>query len=205
MDDLMGDFVAETLENLETLSGEVIAWEANPSDRDRLDAFFRFFHTVKGSCGFLNLPRIERLAHRAEDALAEIRTGERVADPRTISAVLAVMDRVGDITRAFADSLPVPAEAEDDALLDSLDVPSPAPAPAPVAETIANERADVADLLIEDAAQPAVPVGQRERAPRTIRISLSLIDQLMNAVSDMVLARNELSRKLRDNNVDPDV
>ncbi len=196
MDDLLSDFVAETLENLETLSGEVIAWETDPSDRDRLDAFFRFFHTVKGSCGFLNLPRVEKLAHCAEDVLAAIRAGDRHPDPATISAVLAVMDRIGDIATALGDNGLVPAEIGDDALLDSLIAVPVEIAPAK-SEDIIGE--------IEDPATTAAPSAQRERAPRTIRISLSLIDQLMNAVSDMVLARNELSRKLRDHNVDPDV
>jgi two-component system, chemotaxis family, sensor kinase CheA len=93
MDEILGEFIAETLESLETLSGEVVAWEADPTDQSRLDAFFRFFHTVKGSCGFLNLPRFERLAHAAEDVLATIRRGHRGADPETVSAVLAIMDR----------------------------------------------------------------------------------------------------------------
>ncbi|HEX7820212.1 MAG TPA: chemotaxis protein CheW [Sphingobium sp.] len=196
MDDLLSDFVAETLENLDTLSGEVVAWETDPSDRERLDAFFRFFHTVKGSCGFLNLPRVEKLAHNAEDVLAAIRTGDRHPDPATITAVLAVMDRIGDIARALGDNTPVPAEMEDDALLDSLIA-------APVEITAAKPEEIVCE--VEDSIASAIPSAPRERAPRTIRISLSLIDQLMNAVSDMVLARNELSRKLRDNNVDPDV
>ena len=54
MDDLLQEFVAETRETLEALSGEIVAWEAAPADRARLDAIFRFVHTVKGSCGFLD-------------------------------------------------------------------------------------------------------------------------------------------------------
>lgn len=194
MDDLIGDFVAETLECLEALSSEVVAWENDPTDRERLDAFFRFFHTVKGSCGFLNLPRVEKLAHSAEDVLAAIRTGDRIPDPATVSAVLAVMDHIADITKALGDGEPGPAENEDDALLDSLlGIADAVDAPAPVIESI------------EAPTEARAATAPRERGPRTVRISLSLIDQLMNAVSDMVLARNELSRKLRDNNVDPDV
>ena len=51
MDDLLQEFIAETRETLEALSGEIVAWESDPSDRHRLDAIFRFVHTVKGSCG----------------------------------------------------------------------------------------------------------------------------------------------------------
>ena len=82
MDDLLQEFIAETRETLEALSGEIVAWEADPADRARLDAIFRFVHTVKGSCGFLDLPRLARLSHAAEDVLAAVRDGERAPDTR---------------------------------------------------------------------------------------------------------------------------
>ena len=80
MDDLIADFVAECREMLEALGGEIVAWEAQPDDRARLDIIFRFVHTVKGNCGFFEFPRLEALSHAAEDALAEVRAGRRVAE-----------------------------------------------------------------------------------------------------------------------------
>lgn len=101
MDDLLQEFIAETRETLEALSGEIVAWEANPSDRARLDAIFRFVHTVKGSCGFLDLPRLARLSHAAEDVLAAVRAGERTPDRALVNAVLAVVDRIGELVEAI--------------------------------------------------------------------------------------------------------
>jgi two-component system, chemotaxis family, sensor kinase CheA len=193
MDELLQEFISETQETLEALAGEVIAWEADPSDRDRLDAIFRFFHTVKGSCGFLNLPRFERLSHAAEDVLADIRAGERQANPATVSAVLGLMDRIGELTEAVAMGAALPNE-NDDYLIAALNAPAESPAggdghaPAVTAAPVAVAR------------QGGVHAG-----PRTIRLPLSLIDQLMNGVSDMVLARNELSRKLRERSADPEL
>ena len=77
MDDLIADFVAECREMLEALGGEIVAWEANPDDRPRLDSIFRFVHTVKGNCGFFDFPRLEALSHAAEDALADCRSGRQ--------------------------------------------------------------------------------------------------------------------------------
>lgn len=74
MDDLLADFIEETRELLEASEGEIIAWEADPGDRARLDTIFRFVHTVKGNCGFFDLPRLEQLSHAAEDALSKVRT-----------------------------------------------------------------------------------------------------------------------------------
>src|SRR5213075_2997462 len=55
-------------------------------------------------------------------------------------------------------------------------------------------------------AESAVPLtaaladgqGKASAAPRTIRLSVELLDRVMSTVSDMVLARNELARRLRE-------
>jgi two-component system chemotaxis sensor kinase CheA len=191
MDELLQEFISETQETLEALAGEVVVWEADPSDRDRLDAIFRFFHTVKGSCGFLNLPRFERLSHAAEDVLSEIRAGNRAPDPATVSAVLGIMDRIAELAEAVAIGAALPQE-NDDYLIAALTVKEEAPA--------------AASEQVEIAAPVAVARSAGgQSAPRTIRLPLSLIDQLMNGVSDMVLARNELSRKLRERTGDPEL
>ena len=86
---------------LEALGGEIVAWEANPDDRARLDSIFRFVHTVKGNCGFFDFPRLEALSHAAEDALADCRAGRRAPDAALVSAVLAVIDRIGEMIAAI--------------------------------------------------------------------------------------------------------
>jgi two-component system chemotaxis sensor kinase CheA len=101
MDELLQEFIAETRETLEALAGEVVAWEADPADRARLDAIFRFVHTVKGSCGFLDLPRLARLSHAAEDVLAAVRDGKRKPDTQLVNAVLAIVDRIGELVEAI--------------------------------------------------------------------------------------------------------
>ena len=89
MDELLGEFIAETRETLEPLASEIVAWEIAPDDRAQARfSIFRFVHTVKGSCGFLDLPRLERLSHAAEGALAEVREGTRRPDKKLVTGVL---------------------------------------------------------------------------------------------------------------------
>ncbi|MFW9792602.1 Hpt domain-containing protein, partial [Brucella melitensis] len=57
---------------------------------------------MKGSSGFLDLPRIGALAHAAETALGSVRDGSRQADPALVSAVLAVIDRISQISADIA-------------------------------------------------------------------------------------------------------
>src|SRR6059058_2031024 len=178
MDDLIADFVAECREMLEALGGEIVAWEAQPDDRARLDSIFRFVHTVKGNCGFFEFPRLEALSHAAEDALADVRAGRRHPDGALVSAVLAIIDRIGEMVAAIEAGEEMPA-GDDSALISAL-APGAEGAAAPLATTITEGQ------------------GRLSAAPRTIRLSVELLDRVMSTVSDMVLARNELARRLRE-------
>ena len=176
MDDLIADFVAECREMLEALGGEIVAWEAQPDDRARLDSIFRFVHTVKGNCGFFEFPRLEALSHAAEDALADCRAGRRTPDGQLVSAVLAVIDRIGEMVAAIEAGEDFPA-GDDSSLIHALE-PGAEGITAPTTVALAD--------------------GKAAAAPRTIRLSVELLDRVMSGVSDMVLARNELARRLRE-------
>src|SRR5689334_9142765 len=178
MDDLIADFVAECREMLEALGGEIVAWEAQPDDRARLDSIFRFVHTVKGNCGFFEFPRLEALSHAAEDALADVRAGRRHPDAALVSAVLAVIDRIAEMIAAIEAGEEMPG-GDDSSLIGAL---------APGAEGVAAP-------AVTPAADGTIKASA---APRTIRLSVELLDRVMSTVSDMVLARNELARRLRE-------
>ena len=180
MDDLIADFVAECREMLDALGGEIVAWEAQPDDRARLDSIFRFVHTVKGNCGFFEFPRLEALSHAAEDALADVRAGRRIPDGPLVSAVLAVIDRIGEMVAAIEAGEEF-AGGNDNLLIEALEPGAEGP-------------------LV--AASVAVADGKVAAAPRTIRLSVELLDRVMSGVSDMVLARNELARRLRETDSD---
>src|SRR3954466_3134 len=182
MDDLIADFIAECREMLEALGGEIVAWEVQPNDRARLDSIFRFVHTVKGNCGFFEFPRLPALSPAAGEALADVRGGRRHPDGALVSAVLAIIDRIGEMIAAIEAGEEMPA-GDDSALISSLE-PGAEGAAAPLVTTAA------------DAATRA------SAAPRTIRLSVELLDRVMSTVSDMVLARNELARRLRESATD---
>jgi len=179
MDELINDFLAETRDMLQALSGAIVAWEAEPGDRERLDEIFRFVHTVKGNCGFFDLPRLQHLSHAAEDALAEVRSGKRVPGARLVSAVLAVIDRIGELVQALETGEALASE-DDEQLIVDLHESEAAPA---VSE--------------QEVVSPAFTDANR-KGMRSIRLSVDLLDRMMSGVSDAVLARNELARRLRD-------
>ena len=97
MDDLISEFITETSESLSVLDLELVKLEQNPNDREILGNIFRLVHTVKGTCGFLGLPRLESVAHAGENVLGKIRDGELEVTPLAISLVLQALDCIKSI------------------------------------------------------------------------------------------------------------
>ena len=94
MDDLLSEFLTETSESLSTLDVELVKLEQNPNDPDILSNIFRLVHTIKGTCGFLGLPRLEAVAHAGENVLGKIRDGELVVTPPAVTLVLESIDTI---------------------------------------------------------------------------------------------------------------
>lgn len=63
MDDLLVEFLTETSENLAAIDVELVKFEQEPNNQEILSNIFRLVHTIKGTCGFLGLPRLEKVAH----------------------------------------------------------------------------------------------------------------------------------------------
>ncbi len=189
MDELREDFIAETRETLEVLAGQMVQWEKTPGDLTLIDSAFRFVHTVKGSCGFLDLPRLLRLSHAAEEVLSCARDGRLTVSAGLVTTTLAVIDRIATLTDALETGEAVFDNDPDviGAMLAFL--PSDQAAPNIVDPAAVHGMAEVLDVALDDSA------GRNKS--RTVRVSLALLDNLMNGVSDLVLARNEVSRQLR--------
>ena len=93
MDELLRDFLTETGESLDVVDVELVRFEQEPNNTKILDNIFRLVHTIKGTCGFLGLPRLEALTHAAEALMGSFRGGRPVTR-EAVSLVLATIDRI---------------------------------------------------------------------------------------------------------------
>jgi two-component system chemotaxis sensor kinase CheA len=96
MDDLLREFLTETNESLDTVDVELVKFEQEPNNARILDNIFRLVHTIKGTCGFLGLPRLEALAHAAETLMGKFREGAPVTQ-EAVSLTLQTIDRIKGI------------------------------------------------------------------------------------------------------------
>src|SRR6476646_7485841 len=93
MDELLREFLTETNESIDVVDVELVRFEQEPNNAKILGNIFRLVHTIKGTCGFLNLPRLEALTHAAEALMGKFRDGMPVTSD-AVSLILATIDRI---------------------------------------------------------------------------------------------------------------
>ncbi|WJR77349.1 hybrid sensor histidine kinase/response regulator [Bradyrhizobium sp. NP1] len=119
MDDLLREFLTETSESLDTVDNQLVRFEQEPNNAKILDNIFRLVHTIKGTCGFLGLPRLEALAHAGETLMGKFRDGMPVtADAVTL--ILSSIDRIKEILGGLEATETEP-EGNDRDLIDQLE------------------------------------------------------------------------------------
>ncbi|WP_374513672.1 chemotaxis protein CheW [Brevundimonas sp.] len=173
MDDLVADFIAETREGLEALDSELVRFEQQPDDPATLGGIFRLIHTIKGTCGFLGLVRLQTVAHAAENVLGAFRDGVLPVTPGAVSAVLETVDLIRSLTDALGATAAEP-EGDDSALIARLEAlletggatadDAPAPAAASMEEGDAGRLIDRlgGDATLDAAAETAVASLMRD-------------------------------------------
>ncbi len=211
MDDLISDFLTETNESIADLDVALLKLERTPTDQATLSLIFRLVHTIKGTCGFLGLPRLERVAHAAENVLGKVRDGVLTATPDTVTVVLTGLDRIKAIVGGLAANGTEPA-GDDVELIAALNAVAAgeAPKPAAVVAQVAPEPeeepapelpaapvADAAPPPIQAQAAPDAPPGEPAAANQTIRVTVDVLEDLMTLVSELVLTRNQLLQLAR--------
>jgi two-component system chemotaxis sensor kinase CheA len=192
MDDLLADFLTETSEGLVALDAALVRLERVPEDAATLSEVFRIVHTIKGTCGFLGLPRLEHVAHAAENVLGRYRDGTRPVTQQGISLILAALDRIRAIVSGLEATGAEPA-GDDAPLTAQLDAEAEGRGAAPPTAEPEPE----AELLAGPTDGGPGGAGGGNAPPQTIRVSVEVLEGLMMLVSELVLTRNQLLQLAR--------
>ncbi|MDR3535122.1 MAG: hybrid sensor histidine kinase/response regulator [Acetobacteraceae bacterium] len=219
MEDLLPDFLAETSESLEKLDIELIQLESQPDDKPTLSSIFRSIHTIKGTCGFLGLARLEKVAHATESVLDQHRNGAIAVTAASITLILRALDGIRAIVDGLrqtgkepdGDDAPLIAEliaaaagkvgaAATPAAASDPDVATPV-----MATTQAAPVAPASPRPVEAAPTPPVPAQRVETAAsaavepavQTVRVNVDVLEGLMTLVSELVLTRNQILQLAR--------
>ncbi|HEU0117933.1 MAG TPA: hybrid sensor histidine kinase/response regulator [Alphaproteobacteria bacterium] len=225
MDDLLNDFVSETVESLTQIDAELVRLEQTPNDPELLGSIFRLVHTIKGTCGFIGLQRLERVAHAGENILGKFRDGILPVTPEAVTLILKSIDTiqflVGELRangaepdgedgeliallNAFADRDPgaaVVAEVKP-TIVEVKEAVAAAPVVVPDEHGFVPVPAEAAEAPQlpkppADRPKPVAAEGEAANAGATVRVGIEALEHLMTMVSELVLTRNQLLQILR--------
>ena len=271
MDELIADFISETSESLLDLDNELVELENNPDNDELLGKIFRVMHTIKGTCGFLELNKLASIGHAGENILDKMRSKEIPVNSENISVLLETIDAIKDMVDYIQDNDGKEPETDYSPLIDKINAtlatgvsgtPKKAEKDKPIKKQVGKDKAakdpaasktkelteaeldnlfedkskqeqtnkdktaeDSApsktkelteaelDNLFEDkskqeqtnkdkpaeekikpVAKKTAPAGHSEadNANQAIRVKVEVLDDLMQAVSELVLNRNQL-------------
>jgi two-component system, chemotaxis family, sensor kinase CheA len=119
MDEIVREFLIESAEGLDQVDRDLLALEDAPQDQAALASVFRAMHTIKGTAGFLDVPGILKLAHRAESLLDVLRSGKLILSSAIMDALLETVDRLR-AALARLETTGHEGEVADEALLERL-------------------------------------------------------------------------------------
>jgi two-component system, chemotaxis family, sensor kinase CheA len=197
MDDLLREFLTETNENLDHVDAELVRFEREPNNVEILGNIFRLVHTIKGTCGFLGLPRLERLAHAAETLMGKFRDGMPVT-AEAVTVILSTIDRVKVILDQLEAQQKEPDGGDDD-LIDDLGRLAQQTKLAPPLPPVREKFEEPEPLEAPERAVFHRPDDERgdRVANHSIRVNVDTLDYLMTTVSELVLTRNQLLEIVR--------
>ena len=184
MDDLLREFLTETSESLDTVDNQLVRFEQEPNNAKILDNIFRLVHTIKGTCGFLGLPRLEALAHAAETLMGKFRDGMPVTG-QAVTLILTTIDRIKEILGQLEATEAEPDGSDQD-LIDELHamvergmaaMSTQSASASPIASAPAEPAAPEPAAIAEPAAQGSLVSQTLERPLRPGEVSLDELER----------------------------
>lgn len=213
--ELVGDFILEAREHLQTVEAGLLVLEKEPANPETLNAVFRSFHTIKGLAGFLEFANIQALSHEVETILDQARNGQLVMEPHLIDLTLESADFIGKEVERIEAALhgQNPGQELDPGQLlvrvrAVISGDSKAPEvtavreetvravaePVAVAGPVAVAAVEVkAEKAVEKSAEPAAENRNRKAAntdTHAIRVDTAKLDYLLDMVGEMVIAES---------------
>lgn len=189
IDDDIAAFLVESYENLNQIERDIVDLEKASPNVEALVRIYRALHTLKGNCGFLPFPKLESLAHAGESLLSCLRTQQLALTPEITTTLLQTVDAIRQILSNIETTK---HEGDQDYLrllktLTDLQETKPRIASS---QTPLEQPSEPVELINNQLLAEIQDITASESS--SIRVSVSLLDQLMNLVGELVLARNQM-------------
>jgi two-component system chemotaxis sensor kinase CheA len=186
---ILRTFFAECDEKLLEMEEAVVVLETRPTDPELLATIFRIVHTVKGNGASLGFETVAAFAHRLEELLERMRSGEVAVTPPLASLLLHSVDLLRSLLRqAQADGGSVGPVGIDTAVpRDILDALAGVPG---------EDGTDLPHAILSMAPVRVSGDEGRARSHGTLRVDLRKLDRLLDLTGEAAVARCRMAESL---------
>jgi chemosensory pili system protein ChpA (sensor histidine kinase/response regulator) len=195
-------FIPEAEEHLQIATQCLLGLESNP-DPEEIHRLFRSVHTIKGSAAQVGLRRLGAVAHRLEDLIGQLRDGALRPSPEITDVCLQSVDALRKFLHRQWTS-----DDEMQSTVGPLLTRIGAWAPEELLDEVSSAGEEARhEASDSDAAQPAPQnarsagagqSGDRGTQSKSVRISLSRLDDMMNSVGELVINRTRLIGRMAE-------
>ncbi len=202
MKEILGDFLAETTEMLESLDQQFVTLEHDPGNAELLNEIFRCMHSMKGGAGFLGFTHLVEVAHHAESLMNKLRTGEMAATSSIVDIILEAID----VIKALQDDIRDTGEdthVETDLIVTKLTLTLEsaadlAPAASPAAASTEVSAAAVAQETTSADEEPSAPPATASNSPTGSEHSMPTSEAVPStpALTDMLSKMKETTSRI---------
>jgi two-component system chemotaxis sensor kinase CheA len=232
---MMGDFIVESREHLDSAESNLLDLEVETTNVDKMHTVFRAFHTIKGVAGFLGLKEVAGLSHSMENLMDKARNESLTLHSGHIDTLLSGVDCIKQFVtniENIGDDNVYTIPDTYTGLIEKLKDPDAIPAqkteytPDKKVGEILNQygnvdekavknalekqhngdRRKIGEILIQDENASARHVAQalgsqkqpaqkseKKSFEETIRVPVSRVDQLVDAVGEAVIAQSMIA------------
>lgn len=191
-DEVMDEFLAEVEDNIESISKKLQQIEKKTYDKELLDNLYRDVHSLKGSAYLFSFQKMGDVAHAMESSLEGVRNGTHIPSERLLDCLfksLRVLEALAgkmknkESDESFAKVIPVVVNALA-ALAEKL-------------EKVPSEVSVSEEVLLVEVPKPqetvmTTPAQKEAEVASSIRVPVSILDNLMTLMGEMVLVRNQV-------------
>jgi len=168
-------FIREAEEHLETLRKGILTLEKEGVSDALLNELLRSAHTLKGSANMVDLVELSGVAHRMEDLLKGLQSGEQEFGSDLIDVLLVATDAIEALMAQAQSGGGISVNV--DTVVKALETGS-------IAETPAEET-------------PAAQAYQGVERRTSIRASVERLDQLVNRMGEILLSQKAMKERQR--------
>lgn len=211
--DLIGEYITESIEQIEVAESALLDLESIPGDKELINTIFRSFHTIKGTSAFMGLTPISEFAHSVETLLDMVRDDVIPYDSACADITLEAIDVLKILLEGVekagnGERLEIPA-GYDKLMKVLVNISECGKEPSKALE----QSPDTGDLQQQNTSSGAKagatgsPTGKTE-TESTVRLNVNRLDRLIDMVGELVIAHSvvaqdgaiqanpELSRKM---------